>query len=657
MILAEAGAVAGVDVRGSAPGTIETDLLDPVNLVQQVHAVFLSGGSAFGLDVATGVRKYLYERKIGFETRVAKVPIVPGAIIFDLGVGGRPDIWPTADCGYRAALAANDGPVAEGNVGAGAGATVGKSGGGAGSMKGGLGTASITMPDGLIVAAIVAVNAVGDVIDPNSGAVVAGVRTPDGKGLADARKLLREGRPPSTSAAQNTTIGAVATNARLTKIQATKVAQMAHDGARSRDLSRAYDGRWRRDFRACDGKLGQQRRVAHRSPRRRGDGGGDCPCACARLRAFRGIPPRETSNKLTRSTRIAVIPGDGIGQEVIPAALTVLEAVASRSGFGFDLVEFPYGCAYYAKNGRMMAPDAFDRLAEFPAIYFGAVGDPSVPDHIAVWELILPLRQRFDQYVNLRPMRLFPGVTSPLANRGPADIDMICVRENSEGEYAGIGGKVHAGTPHEAVEQAGLFTRHGISRIARYAFELAAKRPRRELASATKSNALQHSMVLWDTVVDEVRKDYPNVSFKKYHVDALAARMVTHPQTLDVIVASNLFGDILTDLGAAISGSLGLAASGNINPEAEVPVDVRADSRLGARHQGEGDRESNRRHLGRRAHARSSRRTPSARHDRRRRLRRCCRVVIRKRPIWEGRRPRKKWLLQSRQPSDRRRNV
>jgi L-aminopeptidase/D-esterase-like protein len=230
VILAEAGAVAGVDVRGSAPGTIETDLLDPVNLVQQVHAVFLSGGSAFGLDVATGVRKYLYERKIGFETRVAKVPIVPGAIIFDLGVGERPDIWPTADCGYRAALAANDGPVAEGNVGAGAGATVGKSSGSASSMKGGLGTASITMPDGLIVAAIVAVNAVGDVIDPGSGAVVAGARTPDGKALADARKLLREGRSPKTSAAQNTTIGAVATNARLTKVQATKVAQMAHDG-------------------------------------------------------------------------------------------------------------------------------------------------------------------------------------------------------------------------------------------------------------------------------------------------------------------------------------------------------------------------------------------------------------------------------------------
>ena len=184
VILAEAGAVAGVDVRGSAPGTIETDLLDPLNLVQQVHAVFLSGGSAFGLDVATGVRKYLYERKIGFETRAAKVPIVPGAILYDLGVGDRPDIWPTADCGYRAAAGATSGAVEEGNVGAGAGATIGKTGGG-GAMKGGLGTASIAVPAGadvLIVGAIVAVNAVGDVIDPHSGVLVAGVRTADGKG-------------------------------------------------------------------------------------------------------------------------------------------------------------------------------------------------------------------------------------------------------------------------------------------------------------------------------------------------------------------------------------------------------------------------------------------------------------------------------------------
>ena len=236
VILAEAGAVAGVDVRGSAPGTIETDLLNPVNLVQEVHAIFLSGGSAFGLDVATGVRRYLYERGVGYETRAARVPIVPGAIIFDLGVGGRPDIWPNAECGYQAARAATDEVVAEGNVGAGAGATVGKSGGGGalGAMKGGLGTASVSVPSGtdeaLVVAAIVVVNAVGDVVDPGTGAVVAGVRTPDGKALADARKLLRAGRPVQARPGQNTTIGVIATNARLTKVQATKVAQMAHDG-------------------------------------------------------------------------------------------------------------------------------------------------------------------------------------------------------------------------------------------------------------------------------------------------------------------------------------------------------------------------------------------------------------------------------------------
>ena len=232
VVLAEAGAVGGVDVRGSAPGTIETDLLNPINLVQQVHAVFLSGGSAFGLDVAAGVRKYLYERKIGFETKAAKVPIVPGAILYDLAVGDRPDIWPTADCGYRAAAEATGGAIAEGNVGAGAGATIGKTGGG-GAMKGGLGTSSISVAAGanaLIVGAIVAVNAVGDVIDPRNGAVVAGVRTAEGKGLADSRRLLRSPGGAAIRPGHNTTIGVVATNARLTKAHATKVAQMAHDG-------------------------------------------------------------------------------------------------------------------------------------------------------------------------------------------------------------------------------------------------------------------------------------------------------------------------------------------------------------------------------------------------------------------------------------------
>lgn len=232
VILAERGAVAGVDVRGAAPGTRETDLLNPVNLVQQVNAIVLAGGSAFGLDAASGVMKYLEERNIGFDVRVTKVPIVPAAILFDLSIGD-PKIHPDASCGYKAAAAATTGPIAEGDVGAGAGATVGKLAGGARAMKGGLGTASITLANGLTVAAIVAVNSVGDVIDPATGKVVAGVRTPDGKSLADARVLLRgmAGATPSVGRpGENTTIGVVATNATLTKTQATKVAQMAHDG-------------------------------------------------------------------------------------------------------------------------------------------------------------------------------------------------------------------------------------------------------------------------------------------------------------------------------------------------------------------------------------------------------------------------------------------
>lgn len=230
VILPPPGSVGGVDVRGGAPGTRETDLLDPVNNVQVVHAFVLSGGSAYGLDSATGAMKWLEEHNIGYDVRVAKVPIVPAAILMDLGFGGNPKIRPGADCGYQAAEAATNGPIAEGNVGAGAGATVGKMGGPGRSMKGGLGTASITMPNGLIVAALVAVNAVGDVIDPATGKVVAGARTADGKGLADARKLLRSGELFRPRTGENTTIGIVATNAKLTKVQAQKMAQMAHDG-------------------------------------------------------------------------------------------------------------------------------------------------------------------------------------------------------------------------------------------------------------------------------------------------------------------------------------------------------------------------------------------------------------------------------------------
>ena len=272
-----------------------------------------------------------------------------------------------------------------------------------------------------------------------------------------------------------------------------------------------------------------------------------------------------------KTYKIAVIAGDGIGKEVIPAGIEVLEIAASQGGFSCDFTQFPWGCDYYLKHGRMLDPDGITTVMSFDAIYLGAIGDPRVPDYISARELILPLRQRLLQYVNLRPMRLLPGISSPLAARTPADIDMICVRENSEGEYCGIGGRLHSGTPDELAEQTGVFTRRGIERIARYAFTLASTRPRKLLASATKSNALQHVMVFWDAVVADVAKEFPQVELRKYHVDALAARMITHPQTLDVIVASNLFGDILTDIGSAISGSLGVAPGGNINPERTTP--------------------------------------------------------------------------------------
>ncbi len=272
-----------------------------------------------------------------------------------------------------------------------------------------------------------------------------------------------------------------------------------------------------------------------------------------------------------RQHSIAVIAGDGIGKEVTPAALAVVAAAEARHGFSVTTTAHPWGCEYYLAHGRMMPPGALDTLLGADAIYLGAIGAPTVPDHVSVWELILPIRQRFEQFVNLRPMRLLAGVPGPLRDRTPSDIDWVCVRENSEGEYAGLGGRLHRGTPHEVAEQTGLFTRRGIERVVRYACALALTRPRKLLASATKSNALQHSMVLWDEVVDEVARDFPALTVVKYHVDALAARMVTHPETLDVMVASNLFGDILTDLGAAVSGSLGVAPGANLNPTREYP--------------------------------------------------------------------------------------
>src|SRR5690349_8558676 len=233
--------------------------------------------------------------------------------------------------------------------------------------------------------------------------------------------------------------------------------------------------------------------------------------------------------------RIGVIAGDGIGKEVIPAGIAILKAATAGSPVSLEFTELPWGCEYFIQYQRMMPEDGMTTLSGFDAIYLGAIGSPAVPDRVTA-ELLLRIRQRFQQYVNLRPMRLLAGLASPLANRGPADIDMVCVRENSEGEYSGLGGRIHVGTPYEAAEQTGLFTRHGIERILRYGFEVASKRPRRMIASATKSNALRHSMVMWDEIAEIVRKDYPSVDYRKYHVDAIAARMVTNPGSLDVIV-------------------------------------------------------------------------------------------------------------------------
>ena len=268
--------------------------------------------------------------------------------------------------------------------------------------------------------------------------------------------------------------------------------------------------------------------------------------------------------------RIAVIPGDGIGKEVVPEGQRVLEAAARRFGFSLEWTEFDWSCEVYARTGRMMPPDGLARLAEFEAIFLGAVGWPGVPDHVSLWGLLIPIRRAFRQYVNLRPVRLLPGVRSPLANRGPADIDMLIIRENNEGEYSEIGGRLYAGTDDELAVQQAVFTRKGCDRVMRYAFERAMTR-RRQVASATKSNGIIHSMPYWDERFAAMARQYPQVRTAQYHIDILTAHFVQHPDWFDVVVASNLFGDILSDLGPAIAGSIGLAPGGNINPEKEHP--------------------------------------------------------------------------------------
>jgi tartrate dehydrogenase/decarboxylase/D-malate dehydrogenase len=272
-----------------------------------------------------------------------------------------------------------------------------------------------------------------------------------------------------------------------------------------------------------------------------------------------------------RELTISVLAGDGVGQEVIPGAIAVLNAVADLTGsFRLKAVDYPWSCEWYAEHGAMMPSDGLDRLRDCDAILLGAVGYPGVPDHISLRGLLLPIRQTFQQYANVRPIRLWPGVTGPLAGRGPADLDILCIRENTEGEYSGSGGIAQVAGIGRVATQVAVFSEPGIERIARYAMRQAQRR-RGHVASATKSNALQYSAVLWDDVVQAVAQDFGGVQVTSYHVDALAARFVSAPQTLDVVVASNLFGDILTDLGAALQGSLGLAASANLNPEGEFP--------------------------------------------------------------------------------------
>ncbi|WP_417618252.1 tartrate dehydrogenase [Oceanisphaera sp.] len=268
---------------------------------------------------------------------------------------------------------------------------------------------------------------------------------------------------------------------------------------------------------------------------------------------------------------IAVIPGDGIGKEVIPEGLKVLEAAAGKHGIKLNFTFFDWSCETYHKTGRMMPEDGLEQLKQFDSIFLGAVGFPGVPDHISLWGLLLPIRRAFNQYVNLRPVRLFEGLQSPLANKKPGDIDFYVVRENVEGEYSAIGGIQYEGTDDEMVSQQSIFTRKGTDRILKYAFELAQSRDKKHLSSATKSNGLFHSMPYWDSRVAAMAGDYPEVKVDQFHIDIFTANLVRMPEFYDVVVGSNLFGDILSDLGPACTGTIAIAPSANINPEKTFP--------------------------------------------------------------------------------------
>jgi len=269
--------------------------------------------------------------------------------------------------------------------------------------------------------------------------------------------------------------------------------------------------------------------------------------------------------------RIAVIPGDGIGKEVVPEGLRVLETVGGRFGIEFQWDEFDWSCERFKSLGAMMPEDGLDQIRTHDAIYLGAVGFPGVPDHVSLWGLLIPIRRMFQQYVNLRPVRLFEGVSSPLAGRAPGDIDFYVVRENVEGEYSEVGGRFNHGTEDEMVIQENIFTRKGVDRIVRYAFELAQSRPRKQLTSATKSNGIYYTMPYWDERVRAVSKDYPEIKWNQFHIDILTAHFVQHPDWFDVVVGSNLLGDILSDLGPAVTGTIGIAPGANINPAKAFP--------------------------------------------------------------------------------------
>lgn len=270
------------------------------------------------------------------------------------------------------------------------------------------------------------------------------------------------------------------------------------------------------------------------------------------------------------SYKIALIPGDGIGKEVLPEAVDVLEKVGAKFDISFKWQEFDWSCETYAKTGRMMPEDGIEQLTPFDALFLGAVGYPGVADHISLWGLLIPIRRAFRQYVNLRPIKLMKGVTSPLAGRGPGDIDFTIVRENNEGEYSEMGGRIYAGTEREMVIQESVFTREGVDKVLQFAFEQAKKR-RGHVTSATKSNGIIHTMPYWDERFDLMQAAYPGIEADQFHIDILSAHFVQHPDWFDVVVGSNLFGDILSDLGAAVVGGMGLAPAANINPEKEYP--------------------------------------------------------------------------------------